>query len=142
MLALREAAQGEAGIITKKAAAYQTLSTLKFSGRRGAHVLEQHLSAFQKAINTLETLGEPVPAGKQVQDLLDSFTTDKFMVTRGIINSKPALLTDFSKTVAFIKMQARGWSWLQDRDTRRVDKVSTGNSERKRRAEDVDTTNF
>jgi hypothetical protein len=101
-LALKQQAEGQSAVTTRKAKAYADLSTAQYTGK-GKYTFDQYVSRHQKAHNELESLGEPVAETKKVADFIKGISDPKLETGKSVVDGDEAKLTSFEACQQYFK---------------------------------------
>ena len=94
-MALKTQCEGTSSILTRKNAAYASLSTCAFKGSTRHYTFQNYVTLHQKAHNELEELDEPVSETKKVSEFLKYISDPTLQMGLQIVMGDPAKLDNF-----------------------------------------------
>jgi hypothetical protein len=101
-MALKKQAEGQAATTTRKAKAYASIATARYTGK-GKFTYDQYVARHQRAHNELLALGEEVAGTKKVSDFLDGISDPRLNTGMDIVDGNTLYQTDFEECQQFFK---------------------------------------
>ena len=128
ILSVKSQAEGVAATTTRKARAYASISTARYTGR-GRFSFDQYIGKHQKSHNDLADMDESVAETKKVTDFLHGITDNTLMATKQIILGDNVKLTNFEACQQYLKTVIENMKVTKSDDdtTRRVSSLRNEN---------------
>ncbi len=101
-LRLKQQAEGQSAVTTRKAKAYAEIATAIYSGK-GRYTMDQYVARHQKAHNELEALGEAVAETKKVANFLKGINDPKLETGKTVVDGDNAKLVSFELCQQYFK---------------------------------------
>ena len=102
-LALKTQTEGSSAIATRKAKAYQMISSARYNGRARNQTFDSYVARHQTAHNELQDLGEEVSETRKVRDFLEGITDNTLAGVKTIILGDTLKMSDFQECQQYLK---------------------------------------
>jgi hypothetical protein len=123
-LALKTQTEGSSAIATRKAKAYQMISSARYNGRGRNQTFDSYVARHQTAHNELQDLGEEVSETRKVRDFLEGITDNSLAGVKTIILGDTLKMSDFQECQQYLKTVVENLK-TQGSDDRRAASMST-----------------
>ena len=127
VLALKSQAEGTSAKLTRKQAAYASISSSTYMGPRKGFTFANYVTLHQTAHNELLDLEEPVSESKKVTDFLKGIRDSALNTGKSIVLGDPIKLGSFEECQQYLSTIVQNMA-AQSKAERNVSSASTANS--------------